>query len=245
MIYIEKDQIVAGEKNLRVASSTGEYEDNALIEFYDISNPNIIIGAFAAQYIKYGSLVYKFSDHKELGEAILEIDPSSTHSTASFVRMNRELTDQMNKGSLGEDSLDQAASLEKELIQENKKVEEVLDEDDAEAQEEIVEEEIEEDVTEESDNTSEEDEPQTTEEETEEVGTNPEVLGEEVESDAPVIVPEAPVDVPAEEVVPEPATSISDEILGFFSGKKTKSGRKLVKSISKSKKVIGKRRRIM
>jgi hypothetical protein len=113
MIYIDKDQIVAGEKNLRVASSTGEYDDNALIEFYDISNPNIIVGAFAAQYIKYGSLVYKFSDHKELGEAILEIDPSSSHSTASFVRMNRELTSQMNKGSLGEDSLDQASIQEK------------------------------------------------------------------------------------------------------------------------------------
>ncbi len=60
MIYIEKDQQVFEDKNLRVYSASGNYDDNYLIEVYDVENPGFVTGSFAAQYIKYGSIVYKF-----------------------------------------------------------------------------------------------------------------------------------------------------------------------------------------
>ncbi len=112
MIHIEKDQRVLENENLRIATTTGDYEDGALIEFYNISDPEMVAGSFQAQYVKYGSLVYKFNDHKELGTAILKIDPTSTHTAASYVRMTNELLAQMEGGSLEPTSLDQALATE-------------------------------------------------------------------------------------------------------------------------------------
>lgn len=118
MIHIEKDKEVAENINLRVASETGDYDDTALIQVYDISTPDIPAGAFQAQYIKYGSLVYNFNGHMELGAAILKIDPQSTHSSASYVRMSRELFSQMNGGSLESTSLEEVIDVEKKSIEE-------------------------------------------------------------------------------------------------------------------------------
>ncbi len=145
MIHIEKNQIFANDKNLRVASATGDYEDNALIEFYDINNPDVVAGAFAAQFIKYGDIVYKFSDPKEIGAEILKMDPESTHTAASFVRMNNELLAQMNNGSLESTSLDQVIATEKENTEtaqtEAKESEEIIEDtssQESEENEEIV-----------------------------------------------------------------------------------------------------------
>lgn len=107
MIHIEKNQEVFGAPNLRVSSPTGDYDDTDLIEFYDISKNQTPPGAFQAQCVKYGNLVYKFSDAKELGEEILRIDPESTHEAASFVRMSNELLARMNKGTLDVDTLNE------------------------------------------------------------------------------------------------------------------------------------------
>lgn len=120
MIHIEKDQKVAENEELRVATATGDYEDNALIEFYNVNESNVVAGAFAAQFIKYGSLVYKFNDPKELGVEILKIDSSSTHTSASFVRMSNELLSQMNKGSLEPASLDQALATEQTSMEDQR-----------------------------------------------------------------------------------------------------------------------------
>ncbi len=117
MIHIEKDGEVAENINLRVASATGNYEDAALIEVYDVSAPELVAGAFQAQYIKYGSVVYGFNGHMELGAAILKNDPESTHTSASYVRMSRNLLSQMNGGSLESASLDKVISVEKKNIE--------------------------------------------------------------------------------------------------------------------------------
>lgn len=118
MIHIEKDSIIIENSTLRVASPTGDYDDNTLIEFYDIANPSVSIGAFQAQYIKYGNMVYAHNGHMELGAAILKIDPGSTHSSASYVRMSKELLSQMNGGSLESTSLEEVIDVEKKSIEE-------------------------------------------------------------------------------------------------------------------------------
>ncbi len=121
MIHIEKDQKIAENENLRVATATGDYEDTALIEFYEISKPGIATGSFQAQFIKYGGVVYKFNDPKELGNEILRIDPESTHTAASYVRMTNELLVQMNGGMLEPGSLGQV------LVTEQVKMEEAIE----------------------------------------------------------------------------------------------------------------------
>lgn len=117
MIHIEQNQKIKDDDNLVVITPTGDYEDGALIEFYDVHNPDVVAGSFQAQYIKYGSLVYQFNEVKELGVAILAIDPESTHTAASFVRMTNELLSQMNQGSLEPASLDQVLSVEQTKMQ--------------------------------------------------------------------------------------------------------------------------------
>lgn len=121
MIHIEQGQSIPENENIFVASPIGDYEDNALIEFYNSEDPEKIVGAFAAQYVKYGGLVYRFSDPKELGAEILKIDPESTHMAASFVRMQNELLKQFNQGDL------EASSLDTALLNEQVKMEEQMD----------------------------------------------------------------------------------------------------------------------
>ncbi len=142
MIHIEKDQLVTENSHLKVATATGDYDDNALIEVYDISNPGIITGSFHAQYIAYGGLVYRYNSAKELGEEILKIDPESTHTAASYVRMSNELLAKMDGGTLEVDSLDEVISTEHTKI-EQQRIDPVLDEevvenvDEVEPQEEV------------------------------------------------------------------------------------------------------------
>ncbi len=134
MIHIEKGEFVAENPSLKVVTNTGDYEDTALIEFKDVnSEDELVAGAYQAQFVKYGSLVYKFNDPKSLGTEILRIDPESTHTAASFVRMSNELLDQMNGGTLESDSLDKMIPQEpvkpKEPVVEPEVVEEEDDED--------------------------------------------------------------------------------------------------------------------
>ncbi|HRH23935.1 MAG TPA: hypothetical protein PK295_04905 [Candidatus Magasanikbacteria bacterium] len=112
MIHIEQGQKVAESEIWIVATTTGDYADSALIEFYDSNNPGVILGAFEAQYIKYGGMVYRCNNAKELGESILKIDPDSTHTAASYVRMSNELLAQMEGGSLEPSSLDEVQATE-------------------------------------------------------------------------------------------------------------------------------------
>lgn len=132
MIHIEENQNIEENPHLKVVTPTGDYEDTALIEFYDVATPSIVVGAFQAQYVKYGSMVYRFNDHIELGKAILEIDPNSTHTSASYVRMTNELLSKMNNGTLEPESLDRALSTEQDKMEEqieNPPVEEEVSEE--------------------------------------------------------------------------------------------------------------------
>jgi hypothetical protein len=118
MIHIDQDQTISENDNLRVVTSTGDYEDTALIEFYDITEPTLVTGAFQAQYVKYGSMMYRFNDPVELGRELLKIDPLSTHTAASYVRMTDELLSKMHDGTLESTSLDQVVSVEQDAMKE-------------------------------------------------------------------------------------------------------------------------------
>ncbi len=203
MIHIDKDQKIAENENLKVMTNTGDYEDSALIEFYDVIDPAVVAGAFQAQYVKYGNLVYGFNDPVELGNAILAIDGESTHTAASYVRMTKELLSQMNGGTLEAKSLDEVISTEQENMEQKK--------EEAATEEETTEEE----VTEESEEEVTEEEPEDTEDvlpEEEEVID--EVLPEEetIEEVLPVVEEES-VPAPApQEVVPEVPVTESEPV---------------------------------
>ena len=131
MIHIIRDQELMGNPNLKVASPTGNYEDTALIDFYNIYNPEIIAGAFQAQFVKYGGMVYQFNEPKELGEEILKIDPESTHSSAVFSKMNNELINQIKKGELEPDFLQKIKedNISEENIEEEYQENEIIQEE--------------------------------------------------------------------------------------------------------------------
>jgi len=120
MIHVTQNQKIIGHEDLRVATPTGDYEDSALIEFYNVNQPDVVSGSFQAQFVAYGSLVYRCSGHIELGNAILAIDPNSTHTAASYVRMSNELLAQMDEGTLEAKSLDEVIEAEQTNMEEKK-----------------------------------------------------------------------------------------------------------------------------
>lgn len=86
MIHIEQNQLVPENEDLRVLSVSGDYNDNDLIECCHISNPGFALYAFSATFIKYGGVVYQYSDPLLLGKALLEIDPDCTHDYATLFK---------------------------------------------------------------------------------------------------------------------------------------------------------------
>ncbi|MFA6301346.1 MAG: hypothetical protein WC609_03275 [Candidatus Paceibacterota bacterium] len=118
MIHIEKDQLVPEYENLRTLSDSGDYNDDDIIECYNPDDSSIAICGFTSSFIKYGGLMYRFNDPAELGAEILKIDPESTHSAASFVRMKEELSKKMDEGSLEPESLQQALKEEQTMMEE-------------------------------------------------------------------------------------------------------------------------------
>lgn len=202
MIHIEKEQSIPDNDSLRVYSETGDYNDSDFIEFYDINEPGIVAGAFHAQYIKYGNLVYQYNDPKELGEAILMIDPESTHTNASFVRMQNELLSKLNGGELEPESLQRAVDSEQEIMEEKISETENLKADNTEEILNNTEEEVKEEVI-------------------EEVTSDPVVenieVGSEVTPEEPNIVNPVIESVTEENLVPAENTpmSLSEEILSY------------------------------
>lgn len=118
MIHIIKGQKIPENDNLIVVSETGDYGDSSFIDYCTTADPDVVAGAFQAQFVRYGGIVYRFNDPKELGAALLKSDPESTHTAASFVRMNNDLLMQMNDGSLEPQSLQDALSEEKAATEE-------------------------------------------------------------------------------------------------------------------------------
>lgn len=120
MIKIVQGQEVSGEPTLKVATASGDYEDTALMECYSETDPGVIVGAYQAQFVKYGALVYQHSDPIELGKALLLIDPKATHNAASYVRITNELLVKMNSGALELSSLDEAVATEQASVEEQR-----------------------------------------------------------------------------------------------------------------------------
>lgn len=114
MINITQGMEVAELRNLLVVSPGGQYEDTALIECKDAQDSSKPPTVYQAQFVKYGSIVYRFSDPRDLGAEILKLDPESSHSAAVFVRISSELLAQMSEGSLEPTALDDAKAKEQE-----------------------------------------------------------------------------------------------------------------------------------
>ncbi len=213
MIYIEQHAALMEDTNLKVASPTGSYEDMALIECYDSADPSLSRGAYQAQYVKYGNMVYYFNEPKELGLAILALDPKSTHSAASYVRMTNELLSQMNSGSLEPASLQDAMAVEQTVMEEQAE---------NPTTETVVEDEVE--LFEESGEESEDVSPQLPEISLPDTSsTTPEVLGT---STSPTILPsiseifEATTTPIAPDAVPEATTT--EEVISLLKQKVTR-----------------------
>ena len=100
MIHIEKDQIVSGHDNLKVFSVSGDYSDEDLIDCYDVKDSGVAIASFQAQYIKYGSIIYRFNEPEELGQALNEADPQSTHDAVLLYKEEQARETKRKEGKL-------------------------------------------------------------------------------------------------------------------------------------------------
>lgn len=235
MIHIEKDQAIAENENIKVLSPTGDYNDTDLIEYYSVEEPEVAQGAYHAQFIKYGGIVYRFNDPKELGAEILKIEPESTHGAASLVRMQNELSKQFDQGSLEPESLNQLMESEQiKMEEEMTNTSEDIDSENLEV---------------ETDSSSDLD----LDAQTSETATTTPIIGDMSSTTPPIIpdlVPSNPVDTASsteatsteqmidnvlEDVIPElEATSTASEILSY--AKKTIK-KKITKKIKK--KILG------
>lgn len=86
MITITKDAKVPENDNLKVYSQSGDYADNDLIECYNIDDPSVPICAYTAAYVRYGGIIFKYGNPEALGEALLAIDPDSTHDAVIYYK---------------------------------------------------------------------------------------------------------------------------------------------------------------
>lgn len=211
MIHLDQDQELFEDKNLRVANPTGNYDDAELIECYHVDDPKITVGAFQAQYVKYGNMIYRFNEPRELGPEILKIDPTSTHTAAVLVRMTDELLTQAQEGSLTEGSLDEVRAEEQAKIDEQIAEEEIKEEDEKEDEENTGEEENEEEVEEEPKEEIPEESP---EEDPDSLPAEESPVGEGPAIDVPVIDEELPVEeviIPEESIVPPEVVPVIEE----------------------------------
>jgi hypothetical protein len=86
MVTLANNQAVAQSETLRVYSPDGEYADQDLILCAEAERPDLPTAMLQAQFIRYGSIVYRFQTPEELGEALYAIDPSSTHDAVALYK---------------------------------------------------------------------------------------------------------------------------------------------------------------
>ena len=113
MVHIEKLQKVPQNENLIVFSPSGDYDEDQLIECCEINNPGVAIGAYQAQFIKYGGLVYQYNTPEELAGAILKVDPLSSHKVVNLYKQQLALKE---VGVEGVDSVNLTTSLKPLII---------------------------------------------------------------------------------------------------------------------------------
>ena len=100
MIPIVKGMFIPDAPDLVVMSPDGQYGDSDLIACADVSAPDVHTASFAAQYIRYGKLVYQFNTPEELGAAIVAVDPKSSHDAAQLFREEEARRLAREKGTL-------------------------------------------------------------------------------------------------------------------------------------------------
>ena len=98
MIHIEQHQEVPGFANWRVYDPTGDYQDNDLIQCYDVADPGLALGSLQAQFIVYGGIVYQFNSPTELAAQLVEIDPGTTHEAVKLQAEMNSLSARMERG---------------------------------------------------------------------------------------------------------------------------------------------------
>lgn len=132
MIQIEQNQVVPEHPDLRVLSVSGDYADNDLIECAHVDNPDFALSAFSATFIRYGGMVYQHTDPLKLGEALLAVDPESTHDAVTLFkeeeirRIKREGGDFTPENPVPAD--ENVSQITQDEIKEEEKKEEVVEE---------------------------------------------------------------------------------------------------------------------
>lgn len=86
MVPIVKGMFVPDAPDLVVVAEDGQYGDTDLIGCGLVTQPSVVACSYAAQYIRYGKVVYQYNTPEELGEALVAIDPKSTHDAAQLYR---------------------------------------------------------------------------------------------------------------------------------------------------------------
>lgn len=86
MIPLVKGERLRELAHLEVRADSGEYSDVDLILCGDATDPEAPEGVYQAQFIRYGNLVYQFETPESLGEAIVALEPESTHDSAQLWR---------------------------------------------------------------------------------------------------------------------------------------------------------------
>ncbi|MCX6703564.1 MAG: hypothetical protein NTV02_02670 [Candidatus Zambryskibacteria bacterium] len=77
MIYLTKGQTLFDNPGMVVYDQTGYYDDGSSVICATIHAPEEPVCRYEAKFIAYGNLVYNVTNHEELMEQVLKIDPKS------------------------------------------------------------------------------------------------------------------------------------------------------------------------
>lgn len=100
MVPVTKGAPVPEHDDLVVASDTGEYADVDLILCASVDAPDVPTAMYQAQFVRYGGLAYQFDTPEALGEALVALEPDSTHDAAQLWREELARRTAREKGTL-------------------------------------------------------------------------------------------------------------------------------------------------
>ncbi len=100
MISLAQGARIQSLPNLVIASGDGQYADTDLILCASADVPDFPVAQYQAQFIRYGEVVYQFETPEALGEALVAIDPESTHDAAQLWREEEARRFAREKGTL-------------------------------------------------------------------------------------------------------------------------------------------------
>lgn len=123
MISLAQGAPIPSLPNFVIASGDGQYADTDLILCASADVPDFPVAQYQAQFIRYGEVVYQFETPEALGEALVAIDPESTHDAAQLWREEEVRRFAREKGTLtpadqipAPDAIEQQATPEEEDV---------------------------------------------------------------------------------------------------------------------------------